>query len=335
MKLTSEYMAATAKFGADKRETIVAYVESYDDQRLWSNILQNEIVTSNNIKIVFKVPSLDSEANGKSSLVNSFNQGDLVPGKNLIICIDSDFDYAFGCVQGSIKENLYSNDYVFQTYAHSAENHYYTTSGLEHICEMACCSTLTLAFCIERYTKSWSEVIFELYTKILFLRKIGEHAKYKLYIEKINELLETIYSGRLNVNKFDALLVRTNKEVCLIIKDIDKDHHFDVSYNDFIKELDSKGFNKNNINYLFRGHDLENRFLSNVCVSLCNFMIANKKKAIYQANVGPKAQQQVEEYQNKVANVLDSIKQRTNFLGNHFFQKVYSEFKSICEINFA
>ncbi|MBB1288835.1 DUF4435 domain-containing protein [Pseudoalteromonas sp. SR43-6] len=335
MKLTSEYMAATSKFGSDKRETIVAYVESYDDQRLWSNILQNELVINKKIKILYKVPSLDSEANGKSSLIKSFNDGSLVPGKNLIICIDSDFDYAFGCAQGSIKEKLYKNDYVFQTYVHSAENHYYTTNGLEHICEMACCSTLTLSFCIEKYTKSWSEIVFELYTKILFLRKISEHDKYRIYLEKINNVLETIYSGKLNVIKLDVLLVKTKKEITLLLEDIEKNHHFDVSYDDFIEELDNKNFNKHNINYLLRGHDLENKFLSNICVSLCNFMITNKKKEIYQSNVGPKAQQQINEYQNKVTDVINSIKQRTKFLGNNFFEKVYLEFKSMCEINFV
>ncbi|UQA53956.1 DUF4435 domain-containing protein [Vibrio sp. ED002] len=335
MKIPSAYIAARRRFGSDQREVIVAYVESYDDQRLWSNVLDNDVIASKNIKIEFKVPSLDSEANGKATLINSVSEGRLSLGKNLIVCVDSDFDHLFGCEPESKKGKFYNSDFTFQTYTHSAENHYYTTTELEKICESSACTSLHIDFCIISYVEAWSRAIFELYTKIIYLRYKKQHQDYKKHFEKLNVSMESIFSGKLNANKFAVLLSRFESKVEAHLNELNKLFTFDSDYEDFLVLIKSKGFDEKNVNFYYRGHDLENRFISNICVSLCISMIANQRSKIYQANVGKKAKQQIEEYENNLACVKTAIKQRTRFLNNPFYDQVKSEFLTICNAHYA
>ncbi|HIF9539285.1 TPA: DUF4435 domain-containing protein, partial [Photobacterium damselae] len=327
--------AAKRRFGSDQREVIVAYVESYDDQRLWSNVLDNDVITNKNIKIEFKVPSFDNEANGKATLINSVSEGRLSLGKNLIVCVDSDFDHLFGFEPESKKGKLYNSEFTFQTYTHSAENHYYTTTELEKICESATCTSLHIDFCIISYVEAWSQVIFELYTKIIYLRYKKQHADYKEHFEKLNSYMEEIFSGKLNVNKFEALLSRFESKVETHLTKLNGLFVFDSGYEEFLILIKGKGFNEKNVNFYYRGHDLENRFISNICMSLCISMIANQRSKIYRANVGKKAQQQIEEYENNLACVKTSIKQRRRFLNNPFYDYVKNDFLTMCNIHYA
>ncbi|HDY8020429.1 TPA: DUF4435 domain-containing protein [Vibrio vulnificus] len=333
MKISSNYIAATRVFGKDQRETIVVYVESYNDQRLWSNVTRNEVVEAKKLKILFKVPTLDNEANGKTSLINSFKAGRIVPGKNLVLCLDSDFDYIVGYSNTSPKCELYNSDFVFQTYAHSAENHYFTAGGLNHLCEMAVCSSLHFDFCIEHYTEEWSKALYSIYTRVLYLRSIGNHESFKEHMAKINEIIENIYSGKLNAKKLSVLLTRMKTAFDSHQAVMDSKFLFEDSYNDFLAKLSEKGMTQKNTHYFYRGHDLENRFLSNICTSICNCIIAEQRSNIYRTTI-KNAQQQVEEYQNNIKDVISSIKQRTEFPRNPLFDKMCADFGAMCESYF-
>ncbi|ENP0873747.1 DUF4435 domain-containing protein [Vibrio parahaemolyticus] len=335
MKIPSAYMAARRRFGSDQREVIVAYVESYDDQRLWSNVLDNDIINTKNIKIEFKVPSLNNEANGKSTLIKSVSEGRLKLGKNLIVCVDSDFDHLFGFDPESNKGKLYNSDFAFQTYTHSSENHYYTATELEKLCETAACTSLHIDFCIISYIEAWSQIIYELYTKIIYLRYNKQHEEYKEHFEKLNVSMEEIFSGRLNVSKLTVLLSRFESKVDTHLTELNKLFSFGSDYQDFLKSIKGKGFDEKNVNFYYRGHDLENRFLSNICLSLCVSMIANQRSKIYRANVGKKAQQQVREYENNLTCVKASIKQRRTFLDNPFYDRVKNDFLTMCHAHYA
>ena len=89
--LNSRYFeAANALTSKKARHRIVAYVESYDDIYFWRTVLSE----FENDKRYFEVmlPSKMNLTRGKKSVLMNFLEGEPL-GKDMIACVDADYDY--------------------------------------------------------------------------------------------------------------------------------------------------------------------------------------------------------------------------------------------------
>ena len=119
--INSQYFeAANALKSKRARRRIVAYVESYDDIYFWRTVLSE----FENDKRYFEVmlPSKTGLSRGKKSVLMNFLEGEPL-GRDMIACVDADFDYL---LQGATAQSqkVLESPYVFHTYVYAIENYH-------------------------------------------------------------------------------------------------------------------------------------------------------------------------------------------------------------------
>ena len=138
MKKLTEYLnskfieAANALRPKNARHRIIAYVESYDDISFWRSVFDDY----ENEKYHFEVmlPARTSLTKGKKQAM--MNMLGKAYGKNMIACVDSDYDYLLqGCT--STSRQLIENPYVLHTYAYAIENLKCYAPSLKQVCVLS------------------------------------------------------------------------------------------------------------------------------------------------------------------------------------------------------
>lgn len=135
--INSRYFeAANALTSKKARHRIVAYVESYDDIYFWRTVLSE----FENDKRYFEVmlPSKVNLTRGKKSVLMNFLEGEPL-GKDMIACVDADYDYL---IQGRTHQSrsVLDSPYVFHTYVYAIENF----NAMPLRCIMSVCLLLSM-----------------------------------------------------------------------------------------------------------------------------------------------------------------------------------------------
>ena len=139
------------------RRRIVAYVEGYDDVMFWRNVLTR----FENDKLYFEVmlPSRTSLAKGKKVAITNILGNTL--GRNMIACVDADYDYL---LQGAreTSRTICQNPYVFHTYAYAIENFQCYAESLHEVCVMATLNDRPVLD-LSAYMRRFSQIAYPLF----------------------------------------------------------------------------------------------------------------------------------------------------------------------------
>ncbi|MBQ6037797.1 MAG: DUF4435 domain-containing protein [Bacteroidaceae bacterium] len=157
--LSSQYLEAASKLSPrQKRRRIVAYVESYDDIFFWRSILSEFENETRYFRVM--LPSNSSLSKGKKMVLTSCLRSTQL-GKNLIACVDSDYDYL---LQDStdISREMNTNPYIFQTYTYAIENYQCYAENLHDICVESTLNDHQI-FNFPAYMREYSEIVWPLF----------------------------------------------------------------------------------------------------------------------------------------------------------------------------
>ena len=134
MKRLTEYLnsnfieAANALRPKRAAQRIIAYVESYDDISFWRSVF-NEF-ESDKVHFEIMLPARTKLTKGKKqAMMNLLGKA---YGRNMIACVDSDYDYM---LQGatSTSRHMLENRYILHTYAYSIENYRCFADSLKQV----------------------------------------------------------------------------------------------------------------------------------------------------------------------------------------------------------
>lgn len=175
--LTSAYLDAANRLSPrKKRRRIVAYVESYDDVAFWRTLL-SEFETD---ECYFQVmlPSQTSLSKGKKTvLLNTLNADGL--GRNLIACVDSDYDFL---MQGAttLSRQVNESPYVLQTYAYAIENYLCYAESLHEVCVQ---STLNDRHLLDfpAFMSRYSRIAYPLFLWNVWFYRRHDNATFPMY----------------------------------------------------------------------------------------------------------------------------------------------------------
>lgn len=132
--LTSRYWEAAQRLRPQRsRRKIIAYVESYEDVAFWRHILSRLEDETRYFQIM--LPDARALAKGKRQALMSALR-DVALGKNIIACVDSDYDYLLQGATHNARQ-LNRNPYFFQTYAYAIENYHCYAPALHESSTMA------------------------------------------------------------------------------------------------------------------------------------------------------------------------------------------------------
>ena len=129
--LNSRYFeAANALTSKKARHRIVAYVESYDDISFWRTVLSEFEDDKRYFEVM--LPSKGKLTRGKKSVLMNFLKGEPL-GRDMIACVDADYDYLMHGMTVSSKQVL-DSPYVFHTYVYAIENFQCYAPSLHNVC---------------------------------------------------------------------------------------------------------------------------------------------------------------------------------------------------------
>ncbi len=270
MKRLTEYLSSTFIEAANSlrpkraQHRIVAYVESYDDISFWRTVF-NEF---ENEKYRFEVmlPARTNLTKGKKQAM--MNMLGNAYGRNMIACVDSDYDYL---LQGatSTSRKMLGNKYILHTYAYAIENYKCYADSLKQVCVQ---STLNDSNIIDfnQFFKLYSEICYPLFVwSILLYRKQDNRT---LSILKFCEIVR-LSSFRIENPAYSLkqLSSRVNHNIGLLEK-----HHPELlgEYGRLKEEFAELGIKPEETYLYIQGHHIMNgvtlRMLTPICRHLRN-----------------------------------------------------------------
>ena len=241
---------------------IVAYVESYDDISFWRSVFDEY----ENDKYHFEVllPARKSLTKGKKrAMMNMLGKG---IGKNMIACVDSDYDYL---LQGATETSrqMIENPYILHTYAYAIENLQCYAEGLKALCVQ---STLNDDDVLDfvAYMKLYSRICYP-----LFLWNILLYRERDLKTMSMQHFCEIVRITSFNIanpqHSLKQLVIRVNHNVQLLEKNMP---HLLAKYEALKSEFASLGILEEDTYLYIQGHHLKDSVIMRILGPVCRHL---------------------------------------------------------------
>ncbi len=294
---------------------VKVFVEGYDDVAFWRGIFDD--YETDRIKFEISVPPRQDLAKGKCVLL------DMIPesGPDLLLCMDSDFDYLFG---GHTEQSRLVNEspYLFHTYAYATENYLCHPPSLHRICAKATKNDM-LIFDFEAFLREYSHIIYPLF---LWYAYSALHKS-----ERAFSLIDFRTSVRLNY-----LDLRDNGQPTLewLQRKTDKRLQSLESHNsDWVREvcrfgerIAEYGVTPYNVYYFMQGHTL----LDNVVITLLHTVCDKLSEITTQRiNMGTKQgislKNELSNYNNALRNVREVLLDNEQYKDCFLYHKLQND----------
>ncbi len=134
---------------------IKVYVEGYEDVAFWRGIFDH--FATPYLRFEISVPDRGDLPKGKKVLMQTIARS----SEELLLCVDSDFDYLFAGRTEQSREVLAAR-YMFHTYAYATENYLCYAPSLHNVCVKATKNDSHI-FDFERFMEEYSRTIYPLF----------------------------------------------------------------------------------------------------------------------------------------------------------------------------
>ena len=203
--ITSQYVEAANRLSSRQaRRRIVAYVESYDDIFFWRSVLSRFENSERYFEVM--LPSrLDHLERGKKAAIMSLIAAGGV-GRDMIACVDADYDYLEQGASGSSKTIL-DNPYIFHSYAYAIENMQCYAPSLHAVCVSVALNDRQL-FDFEAFLRDFSTAIFPLFVWNIWSYRTGATPRFA-----ISDFLHIIEMGNISPENSQQALANHNSSI--------------------------------------------------------------------------------------------------------------------------
>ena len=315
--ISSLYLDAAHHLKSKKaRRKIVAYVESYDDVFFWRTVL-NEF---ENEERYFEVmlPSQHTLSKGKKQVLMNVLSGQL--GRNMIACVDADYDYLLGDTTPTSRE-VNDNPFVFHTYVYSIENYQCYAESLHEVCVMA---TLNDRHLIDfgSFMRSFSEIIFPLFVWSVWCYRYNQYRHFSL----IN-MVEVCKIEGFNVYHPEQALERVRKHVNHSIARLQRQFpEGHATYEPLKRELLQIGVTPETTYLYIQGHGLFDMVVTPILDPICKILRREREREIKElAEHDIQMQNELSCYQHSSSSIESMLKKNTGFKESDVFQRLRAD----------
>ena len=319
--LNSGYFAAANSLSSKKaRHKIIAYVESYDDIYFWRTVLSE----FENDKRYFEVmlPSKVNLSRGKKSVLMNFIEGDTL-GKDMIACVDADYDYL---IQGRTAQSkkVLESPYVFHTYVYAIENFQCYAPALHNVC-VAVTLNDHRVFDFRSYFQQFSEAIFPLFVWSVMLYRNGNYPKFS--ITDLNRVAEP---GGFTVMNPENSLANVKRKVHTRIGELQR--LFPDAKEEYLSTKESVkalGVTPQTTYLYIQGHHLFDAVVSPILSKVCNLLRQERQNEINHATAH-KAQKRNEMscYENSLQDIKTMLKKNNGYMASEQFRRVQDDIRN-------
>ena len=316
---SSYFEAANALRSKTARHRIVAYVESYDDIYFWRTVLSE----FENDKRYFEVmlPSKINLTRGKKSVLMNFLEGEPL-GKDMIACVDADYDYL---IQGRTHQSrrVLESPYVFHTYVYAIENFQCYAPSLHNVCVSVTLNDHRI-FDFRGYFQQFSEAIFPLFVWSVMVYRNGNYPKFS-----ITDFCHIADPGGFNVQVPDPSIAKLRRKVHTKINELQrlfpdaKDEY--LATKDDMKAL---GVTPQTTYLYIQGHHLFDTVVSPILSKVCNLLRQERQSEIYHASAH-KTQKRNEMscYENSLQDIKVMLKKNTGYMVSEQFRRLQDDIR--------
>lgn len=318
--LNSRYFeAANSLTSKSARHKIVAYVESYDDVYFWRIVLSQ----FENDKRYFEVmlPSKKDLTRGKKSVLMNFLEGDPL-GKDMIACVDADYDYL---IQGRTAQSkkILESPYVFHTYVYAIENYQCYAPSLHDVCVSITLNDHRI-FDFRNYFAVFSEALFPLFVWSIMVYRNGNYPKFS-----ISDLNRVADPGGFNVMNPEPSIVNLRRKVRSRINELQR--LFPDAKEEYLatkEEILALGVTPQTTYLYIQGHHLFDSVVSPILSKVCNLLRQERQNEIYHANAR-RAQKRNEMscYENSLQDVKLMLKKNNGYIFSEPFRRLQDDIR--------
>ena len=251
-------------------QRIIAYVESYDDISFWRSVF-NEY-ESDRIHFEIMLPARTKLTKGKKQAM--MNMLGKAYGRNMIACVDSDYDYL---LQGatSTSQQMLENKYILHTYAYSIENYRCYADSLKQVCVL-CTQNDSNVIDFKEFFKLYSRICYPLFVwNVLLYRKRDTKTMSMLHFCEIVRL------SSFTIDKPAYSLQQLGNRVKHNIKMLEKQFpELKEEYKKLDEELASLGISPDETYFYIQGHHIMNGVTMRVLQPVCRFLRSKREAEI-------------------------------------------------------
>lgn len=320
--ISSQYISAANALKKSSRKRIVAYVESYDDVYFWRTVLSDFEDETRYFEVM--LPTRESLSKGKKKAIMAMlAEGG---GKNLIACVDADYDYLLqGCSPSS--HTMLSCPYIFHTYVYAIENYQCYAPSLHNVCVMA---TLNdhIIFDFVSFAQTYSSIIFPLFVwNILLYRRNAFHDF------TMTDFNRTIEIGHFTIHGTDAILNRLQHKVETKIREVRKQHQgLRNEYEKLVTELATLGVTPQNTYLYIQGHMLFDNIIGPVVSRICDTLRLERENEIRRKACHYTQQRnELSAYQHVQTDTSQMLKKNTGYTRSVPFKQLQAKIQSFLD----
>ena len=249
---------------------IIAYVESYDDISFWRAVFDE--FESDKFHFEVMLPARSSLTKGKKqAMMNLLGES---YGRNMIACVDSDYDYLLQGATNTSRQ-LISNKYILHTYAYAIENLKCYSDSLKQICVLSTLNDKNIMD-FNQFLKLYSQICYPLFVwNILLYRKQDCHT---MSMMKFCEIVRLSSFNLGNpANSLSLLSNRVNHNVGLLEK---KFPELATEYEELKKEFSDMGIIPDETYFYIQGHHIMNNVVLRMLSPICRHLRSKREEEI-------------------------------------------------------
>ena len=328
MKRLTEYLnsnfieAANSLRPKRAAQRIIAYVESYDDISFWRSVF-NEY-ESDRVHFEIMLPARTKLTKGKKQAM--MNMLGKAYGRNMIACVDSDYDYL---LQGatSTSQQMLENKYILHTYAYSIENYRCYADSLKQICVL-CTQNDSNVIDFKEFFKLYSRICYPLFVwNILLYRKHDTRTMSMLHFCEIVRL------SSFNIGNPAYSLQLLSKRVKHNIDMLEKQFpELKDEYKHLDEELAALGINPDETYFYIQGHHIMNGVTMRILQPVCRHLRSKREEEIERfAYHRQQYNNELASYRHSQCDVATMLSKNTDYKSASPYLKLKADIEKLLE----
>ena len=320
--ISSRYFEAADRLLPSKRRgRIVAFVESYDDVSFW-RVLLDEFETKDHYFQIM-LPNRGGLTKGKKSALRSCIEHNGL-GRNLIACVDSDYDWLLQGVTQTSKE-IISNPYVIQTYAYAIENYQCWAGSLHQIC-VQCTLNDHRLIDFPAFMELYSKAVYPLFVWNVWFYRKKKHNEFSMQDLNIDVRLKSV-----DVRHPEGALAGVSERVARKVRYLE--HNYPEAIDEVAamhKELTDMGVREDNTYLFLQGHHLVENVIMKLLIPICTVLRQEREAEIRRfAMHEQQYRNEISAYQHSQMSLDEAIRKNTHYRECEMYERMRDEMKRL------
>ena len=309
----------------DGKRLVRVFVEGYEDVAFWRGIFDH--FANPYLRFEISVPTRKDLPKGKKVLLSMAEVAD----EELLLCMDSDFDYLFSD-EDEVSQQIVASPYMFHTYTYATENYLCYAPSLHNVCVKAVKNDAHI-FDFEKFMADYSRTIYPLFLWYAY------SASRKT--ENVLTLLDFKSAARIGYLDIEANGVNTiawlQRNVERRVAQLEVDNPDMASeIPAFAERIRAKGVEPE-LTYLFmHGHTLMDNVvlpvLSGVCEKLRQLSLS---QIICSSKEGVALKNEMSNYNNTLRSIRDVLLDNENYTTSPLYKRLKADIQQYIDSTIA